>query len=62
MKYRELHRIIRKSGWVALPKKGKGSHVRYVKNGVIVTVPYHGGKEIDNDFAKRILNELEIAI
>lgn len=32
MKYRELHRIIRKSGWVALPKKGKGSHVRYVKN------------------------------
>ena len=23
MKYRELHRIIRKNGWVALPKKGK---------------------------------------
>lgn len=62
MKYRELHRIIRKNGWVALPKKGKGSHLRYTKNGVICTVPYHGGKEIDNNFAKRVLKEMGIEL
>ena len=62
MKYRELHRIIRKNGWIVLPRKGKGSHVRYMKDGVICTVPYHGGKEIDNDFARRMLKEMGIVL
>ena len=62
MKYRELHRIIRKKGCVALQKKGKGIHKMYTKNGVICTVPYHGGKEIDNDFAKRVLKEMGIEL
>ena len=62
MKFREFHRIIRRNGWVALPKKGKGSHIRYTKDGVIYTVPYHGGKEMDNDFAKRILKDLGIEL
>ena len=62
MKYRELHRIIRKNGWVVLPKKGKGSHLRYMKNGVICTVPYHGSKEIDDSFAKRLLKDMGIEL
>lgn len=62
MKYREFHRIIQRNGWVALPKKGKGSHMRYTKNGAIYTVPYHGGKEIDNDFAKKMLKDLGIEL
>ena len=62
MKYREFHRVIQRYGWVALPKKGKGSHMRYTKDGVIYTVPYHGGKEIDNAFAKRILKDLGIEL
>ena len=40
----------------------KGSHVRYMKDGVICTVPYHGGKEIDNDFARRMLKEMGIVL
>lgn len=62
MKYRELHRILQRNGWVALPKKGKGSHKRYTKDGVIYTVPYHGGKEIDNAFANKILKEMGIEL
>ena len=45
---------------VLLPKKGKGSHARYTKDGRIYTVPFHKGKEIDNDFAKKILKDLGI--
>ena len=55
MKYTELHRIIVRNGWTLLPKKGKGSHVRYVKDGRIYTVPFHKGKEIGNDLANSIL-------
>ena len=60
MKCSELHRLIIQSGWVEIKGRGKGSHVRYVKDGKYYTVPNHKGKEIDNDFAKRILRELGI--
>ena len=60
MKYRELHRIIRKNGWVLIPARGKGSHKRYTKDGAIHTVPDHGSKEIDNNLAKQILNDMGI--
>ena len=60
MKMSELHRLIRQNGWTALPHRGKGSHIRYIKNGRIYTVPYHNSKEIDNDFAKKILKDLGI--
>lgn len=56
----ELHRIILRNGWVPLPYKGKGSHVRYTKDGKVYTVPFHKGKEIGNDFARRILKTMEI--
>ena len=35
MKYAELHRLITQNGWVELPKRGKGSHKRYVKDGKV---------------------------
>ena len=60
MKFKEFHRIIQQNGWAVLPKKGKGSHIRYTKNGVIYTVPYHGSKELDNVFAKKILKDMGI--
>ncbi len=58
MKFSELHRIIAANGWIPLPKKGKGSHVRYFKDGRIYTVPFHQGREIGNDFAKRLMKEM----
>ena len=60
MNYSELHSIIQKNGWTQIPGRGKGSHVRYKKEGRIYTVPFHKGKEIGNDFAKKILKNLGI--
>ena len=60
MKYTELHKIIQRNGWTQIPSKGKGSHTRYTKDGKIYTVPFHKGKEIGNDFAKKILKDLSI--
>ncbi len=62
MKYSELHRIILQNGWIPLPKKGKGSHVRYEKEGKITTVPYHKGKEVAYRTSKKILKDLGIEI
>ena len=60
MKYAELHKLIMKNGWTLIPKRGKGSHVRYTKNGKICTVPFHKGKEIGNNIAKALLNDMGI--
>ena len=60
MKYSELHRIIRENGWIELPHRGKGAHKVYIKDGKRYVVPYHGAAEIHNNFAKKILKEMEI--
>ena len=60
MKFTELHRIIRENGWRPLPDRGKGSHVRYEKDGNRYTAPFHKGKEIPNRFANKILRQMGI--
>lgn len=61
MKYSELHRLLRANGWVLDVSRGKGSHRVYKKDGVSYVVPFHGTKEIGNDFAMRILKEMGIS-
>ncbi len=56
MKYKELHKQIGRQGWQV--KRQTGSHVIYEKDGRTYPVPYHGSKEIDNDFAKKIKKEM----
>ena len=60
MKVSELHHIISRNGWTLLPGQGKGSHLKYEKDGKRYTVPFHKGKEINNMFAKKILKDLGI--
>ena len=36
--------------------------MRYTKDGIIYTVPFHGSKEIDNSFAKTILKSMGIEL
>jgi len=44
MKSSELHRLIRKNGWVAI--RQEGSHIIYEKKGLeAISVPFHGSKE-----------------
>ena len=62
MKYSELYRIIVQNGWTKLENRGKGSHVRYEKNGKIYTVPFHKGKEVAYRTSRKILKDLDIEI
>lgn len=59
MKVSELHDIISRNGWVL--SRQTGSHIRYEKNGRRYTVPFHKGKEIDNNFARKILKDMGIS-
>jgi predicted RNA binding protein YcfA (HicA-like mRNA interferase family) len=44
VKSSELHRLIRKNGWIAV--RQEGSHIVYEKNGnEAISVPFHGSKE-----------------
>lgn len=60
MKVTELHQIISRYGWILVKRQGKGSHLKYEKNGVRYVVPFHKGKEIPNYFARKILKDLGI--
>jgi len=57
MKYSELHRQIKKSGWTL--SHAEGSHYFYLKDGVLSPpVPYHGAKEIGEGLRKKIIKEM----
>ncbi len=56
MKSSELHRRIRKNGWVHV--RTEGSHYLYQKNGRIYPVPFHGAKEMGSGIEKKIIKEM----
>lgn len=56
MKSSELHRLIKRNGWI--PTRQVGSHVIYSKNGRSICVPDHGSKEIKKGLAIKILKEI----
>lgn len=51
MKSSELHRLIRRNGWVHI--RTDGSHYIYEKDATIYSVPYHGAKEVGTGFEKK---------
>lgn len=56
MKSSELHRLIKRGGWVAV--RQVGSHVIYEKDGVRIPVPNHGSKEMKQGLALKIIKEM----
>ena len=56
MKSSELHRLIRQNGWMAI--RQTGSHVIYEKDGKMVSVPFHGSKEMGTGIAKKFIREM----
>lgn len=56
MKSSELHRLILKNGWQKL--RQAGSHVIYEKNGRVVSVPYHGAKEMGTGIVNKFIREM----
>ncbi|RXK83426.1 type II toxin-antitoxin system HicA family toxin [Filimonas effusa] len=58
MKYSELHRKIRRSGWTHI--RTEGSHYIYEKEGRTYPVPFHGTKEIGEGLRKKIIKEMQL--
>ena len=58
MKSSELHRLIKKNGWVHL--RTSGSHYIYEKNGRTYPVPYHGAAEMGKGIERKIVKEMEL--
>lgn len=56
MKSSELHREVKKAGWVHI--RTDGSHYIYEKNGRTYPVPYHGAKEVGKGLASKIRKEM----
>ena len=56
MKSTELHRKVKKNGWIHI--RTKGSHYIYEKNGRTYPVPYHGSKEMGKGIEKKIIREM----
>ena len=56
MKSSELHRMIKRSGWVVV--RQVGSHVIYTKNGKSFAVPDHGSKEMKKGLAQKLIKEM----
>ncbi|TLV02782.1 type II toxin-antitoxin system HicA family toxin [Dyadobacter luticola] len=58
MKYSEFHRLIRRNGWIRI--RTRGSHYTYSKDGVNVTVPFHGSQEMYEPLRKRISKQMAL--
>jgi len=58
MKYDEMHRIIRQSGWEVV--RQSGSHVIYRKGQKTYPVPYHQGKELGKGLERKIIKEMHL--
>jgi mRNA interferase HicA len=60
MKSSELHRKIKKNGWVHI--RTEGSHYIYQKGGSIYPVPFHGAKETPKGTEKKTIKEMGLKL
>lgn len=58
MKYSELHRLIKRHGWILVNQRGKGSHYIYEKDGRNYPVPFHGSDEVPKGLEQKIKKEM----
>jgi len=56
MKYSEFIRLTKRAGWTL--KSKKGSHEKYIKNGVVVIIPNHGSKELNKGLEKSLRKQM----
>ena len=56
MKSSELHRRIKRNGWLHI--RTDGSHYIYEKSGRTYPVPFHGAKEIGKGLEVKIIKEM----
>ncbi len=58
MKSTEFHKLVRQYGWI--PVRQSGSHIIYEKDGMMVTIPSHGSKEMKKGLVSRLIKQMGI--
>jgi mRNA interferase HicA len=56
MKSTELHKLIKKNGWLHI--RTKGSHYIYEKDGKTYPAPFHAAKEVGKGIENKIKKEM----
>jgi predicted RNA binding protein YcfA (HicA-like mRNA interferase family) len=56
-KYRNLFKILKINGWTIQRQKGSHIHFSHNTHRNIVTVPFHGGRDISKNLLKLILKQ-----
>ncbi len=59
MKYTEFLRLAKKQGW-ELKRQAKGSHAIYEKNGIQITIPNHGAKEMPKGLERSLKKKMRL--
>lgn len=57
MRFREMDKILRADGWYEVKKVGSHHQYKHLTKPGKVTVPEHGGKDINLTVAKSILKQ-----
>jgi mRNA interferase HicA len=58
MKTTELHRLVKRNGWIEI--RQAGSHVIYQKGDITYPVPFHGAKEVGKGLELKIRKEMKL--
>jgi len=60
MKYNEIARKLKKFGCEEIPRRGKGSHRKWINNaaGKGTIIPYHAAKDLKTGTVKAIVSQL----
>lgn len=60
MKYNELFRILKKSGWNIVRKSGSHFIMKNPERKGRIIIPYHAGKEVKKGLLKAIIKQTAI--
>jgi len=60
MKFREIEKILLADGWRQVGQKGSHHHYKHPSKPGKVTIPEHGGGDINIDTAKSIMRQAGI--
>ncbi|AFD07366.1 type II toxin-antitoxin system HicA family toxin [Solitalea canadensis] len=60
MKSSELHRLIKRNGWICI--RSEGSHYIYQKDDRNYPVPFHGSKEVGKGLEMKIKKEMKLIL
>ena len=52
---KDMGKLLRKHGWIK--RRQVGSHHHFYKDGIRVTVPIHGNKDLDKGLENQILKD-----